>query len=129
MAEDLDSELSTIRVEPFDLVLQGVGAFGEGPDIRALWAGVAENPALNRLAARCETAAKRAGLKPDPRAHRPHVTLAYLKRPEPTKVAAWIQANNLLKSDPVRITWFGLYSSWRSAEASRYDLEREYPLF
>jgi 2'-5' RNA ligase len=33
-----------------------------------------------------------------------------------------------LKSPPIRVTWFGLYSSWPSEEGSGYDLEREYPL-
>jgi 2'-5' RNA ligase len=128
VAGDLDAELAAITGEPFDFALEGVGAFGEGEEVRAIWAGVAENPALQRLAARCETAARRAGVKAEGRAFRPHVTLAYLKRPDPGRVAAWVQAHNLLKSPPIRATWFGLYSSWRTEETSRYDLEREYPL-
>ncbi|HWE45994.1 MAG TPA: RNA 2',3'-cyclic phosphodiesterase [Caulobacteraceae bacterium] len=127
-AADLDLELDQIRVEPFDYVLSGVGSFGEGEDVRAVWAGVEENAALNRLAARCETAARRAGLKAEGRPYRPHVTLAYLRRAEPARVAAWIQGHNLLKSPPIRATAFGLYSSWPSSDGSRYDLEREYTL-
>jgi 2'-5' RNA ligase len=127
-AADLDAELARVNGAPFEIELSGVGAFGEGQDVRAVWAGVAESEALHRLAARCEAAARRAGLKPETRAFKPHVTLAYVKRAEPTRVAAWIQRHNLLKSPPIRVTWFGLYSSWPSAEGSRYDLEREYPL-
>jgi 2'-5' RNA ligase len=41
------------------------------------------------------------------------VTLAYLRRADPAEVAAWIQANNLLKSPPIHIDRFGLYSSTR----------------
>lgn len=128
-AADLDGELRRVSGEPLELELSGAGAFGEGEDLRALWAGVAENPALERLHGRCESAARRAGLKPEPRAWRPHVTLAYLKRPDPARVAAWLQGHNLLKSPPFRVTWFGLYSSWPSASGpGRYDLEREYAL-
>ena len=59
---------------------------------------------------------------------RPHVTLAYLRRPDPAQVAAWIQANNLLKSPPIRIESFGLYSSVLTKEGSFYEQEAEYPL-
>ncbi len=127
-AADLDAELAAIAGEPFELELSGVGAFGEGRDTRAVWAGVAHSEPLRVLAGRCEAAARRAGLPPEARAYRPHVTLAYLKRPEPDRVAAWLQGHNLLKSPPFRVSGFGLYSSWLSKHGSRYELEREYPL-
>jgi 2'-5' RNA ligase len=128
VARDLDAELSSIRARPFEMALQGVGAFGEGPDIHAVWAGVAESEPLRRLARACETAARRAGLKPENRRYRPHVTLAYLRRPDPAEVARWIQANNLLKSPPIRVESFGLYSSFLGSEQAHYRLEAEYPL-
>ena len=128
VARDLDGELMTLSGEPFDLVLQGAGAFGDNEDITAVWAGVAETPALTRLAKACETAARRAGLKPEGRRYRPHVTLAYLRRPDPVAVARWVQANNLLKSPPIRVESFGLYSSHQTKEGSAYRLEAEYPL-
>ena len=128
VARDLDAELSTLGGGPFDIVLEGVGAFGEGADIHTIWAGVAENPQLRRLAKACETAARRAGLKPDGRNYRPHLTLAYLRHPDPARVAAWIQANNLLKSPPIRIDRFGLYSSFLASDGAQYRLEAEYGL-
>ena len=127
-AADLDTELGAIRAAPFDLALGGAGSFGEGPKARAIWAGVGESPALRQLAARCETAARRVGLEPENRTYKPHVTLAYLKRAEPTQVTGWIARHNLLRLPPFRVTWFGLWSSWLSPSGSRYELEREYPL-
>ncbi|HEX3699400.1 MAG TPA: RNA 2',3'-cyclic phosphodiesterase [Phenylobacterium sp.] len=128
LARDLDGELAGVRLEPFEMELSGVGAFGEGRDIHAIWAGVTENTALNRLAKACETAARRAGLKPESRHYRPHVTLAYLRHVDPAEVAAWIQGNNLLKSPPIAVDRFGLYSSRQSKDGSYYRLEAEYPL-
>jgi 2'-5' RNA ligase len=127
-AEDLDAELATIALAPLTVALEGVGSFQDGDDIHAVWAGVAENEPLKRLAARCESAARRAGLTPDRRAWRPHLTLAYLRRADPARVAAWIQGQNLLKSPPFTIGSFGLYSSWLSGQGSSYQLERSYPL-
>jgi 2'-5' RNA ligase len=128
VARDLDGELAQVRGRPFDLELSGAGAFGDGPDIHAIWAGVAESEPLLRLARACESAARRAGLKPEGRHYRPHVTLAYLRHAEPAEVARWIQANNLLKSPPIRVESFGLYSSFLGSEQAHYRLEAEYPL-
>lgn len=128
VAAEIDSGLSDLKGEPLTLELEGVGAFGEGENVRAIWAGVAENEALRLLQSRTEAAARRAGLPGEQRRYRPHVTLAYLKRPRPDRIAAWIAGHNLLKSPPFRVTWFGLYSSWLSQDGSRYELEREYPL-
>jgi len=128
VARDLDAELSAVGGEPFDIMLQGAGVFGEGHDLEAVWAGVADSEPLRRLAKACESAARRAGIKPERRQYRPHVTLAYLRRPDPDKVAAWIQANNLLKSPPIRVDRFGLYSSFLASEGAQYRLEAEYAL-
>lgn len=128
VARDLDAELATVAVGPLEIMLQGAGAFGEGRDIHALWTGVAPNAQLRRLARACELAGRRAGLKPDTRRYRPHVTLAYLRHPDPAQVAAWIQANNLIKSPPIPIARFGLYSSFLASEGAHYRLEADYPL-
>ena len=127
-AHDLSSELIRAHVPPFELALEGAGSFGEGHQLRAVWAGVAPSEPLNILAGRCEAAARRAGLKPEGREFRPHVTLAYLRRPDPARVAAWLTNHNLLKSPPFRVDRFGLYSSWLGGEGSAYQLEREYLL-
>jgi 2'-5' RNA ligase len=127
-AADLDEALATLDGGRFDVELAGVGAFGEDQDVRSIWAGVTPSASLTQLAKRCETAARRCGLKAETRVFRPHVTLAYLKRAPPQKVAAWIADHNLLRSPSWRAGWFGLYSSWRSEDGSRYELERAYPL-
>ena len=128
VAADLDGELAAIAGGPLDLVLEGAGAFGEAEDIHAVWAGVRENPTLRQLASRCEAAARRAGLKREARAYRPHVTLAYLRHADSMSVAAWIQHNNLLQSPPFRVERFGLYSSSLGREGSVYRLEAQYGL-
>ena len=127
VARDLDAELSQVAVRPFEINLEGAGCFADNEEINAVWAGVAESGELRRLAGACETAARRAGLKPDRRNYKPHVTLAYLRHADPATVAAWIQANNLLKSPPIRVERFRLYSSTLGGEGARYRVEAEYP--
>ena len=128
VAADLDADLAGVAAPGFEVSLEETGAFGDPARMRAVWAGVAESEPLRRLAARCEMAARRCGLKAEARVYRPHVTLAYLKRTPEARVAAWVQGHNLLRSPPWRVQAFGLYSSWRSVDGSRYELEREYPL-
>lgn len=124
-ADDLDGELSGVGVEPFDLTLAGVGAFGLAHRTRAIWAGVEPNPTLRRLAAKCESAARRAGLPSEGRVFAPHVTLAYLRREDRAAVARWEVQHALLRTSPFRVTWFGLYSSRAGGD---YTLQRTYPL-
>ncbi|HEY1928804.1 MAG TPA: RNA 2',3'-cyclic phosphodiesterase [Caulobacteraceae bacterium] len=127
-ADDLDAELETIQGGPFQLTLRGVGAFEDRGSPRAIWAGVERSEALDVLQRRCESAARRAGLAPERRPWRPHITLAYLSGAEPEHVGRWIQQNNLARLEPFEVAEFGLYSSWPSKEGSLYRLERAYPL-
>ena len=127
-ADDLDSELAAIGGAAFDLNLEGVGVFGEGADLDAVWAGVARSEPLARLARRCERAARRAGRPRETRAWRPHVTLAYLRAADPAAVGAWVQSHNLLKSPAFHVARFGLYSSRLGDGGSIYTLERAYSL-
>lgn len=129
-ADDLASELS--RAEgggAFEISLKGVGAFGDAHRTHTLWAGLEPSEPLNVLAGRCRSAGERAGVPPERREYRPHVTLAYLKlQANPDRIGAWIAGHNLLHSPPIRIDRFGLYSSVLTQDGSVYALEREYLL-
>lgn len=128
-ADALASELSRAGGGPFEIELKGVGAFGDSHRSHTIWAGVEQNERLNVLAGRCKSAAERAGIAVERRDYRPHLTLAYLKpQTNPDRVGAWITGHNLLRSPPIRIDRFGLYSSVLSAHGSDYILEREYLL-
>lgn len=125
-ADDLDVELGRIPGGTFELALKGVGTFGEGHQTHAVWAGVEPNDRLTVLAGRCRKAGQTAGIAMEPRAYRPHVTLAYLRNVDPARVGGWVANHNLLASPPLRIDRFGLYSSQLTDAGSHYTLEREY---
>lgn len=128
-ADDLAAELARIPGGPFEIRLQGVGAFGDAHRSHTLWAGVDGGERLGVLAGRCRAAAERAGIRTEPRVYRPHLTLAYLKtQTNPDRIGAWITGHNLLSSPPIPVDRFGLYSSVLSEGGSHYELEREYPL-
>ena len=129
-ADDLSVELERAATGgAFEIILAGVGGFGEGHRTRALWAGVEPSERLSVLAGRCRSAAERATIAVERRDYRPHLTLAYLKpEADADRIGAWMADHNLLHSPPIRIDRFGLYSSVLTHDGSRYELEREYVL-
>jgi 2'-5' RNA ligase len=75
--ESLGSLLEEIRSSPFELELGDAGAFGSGRHKRVLWLGIAKGAeAAEELAAAVERACVEAGLAPEERPFRAHVTLA-----------------------------------------------------
>lgn len=129
IADEIDAALADVaaRTRRFELQLKGAGAFGK-EDPHTLWMGVAKNEALEKLAADCERAARRVGLKPEPRKFAPHVTLAYLSGAELSRVHAFEQRFGLFESRPFDVGGFELYSSFtRKSAPSLYRLEADYP--
>lgn len=130
IADDIDAALGEAAEAngPFELQLKAAGSFG-GADPHALWVGARESAALTKLAKDCERAARRAGLKPEPRKFSAHVTLAYLSNAPLDRVQAFEARLGLFETRPFRVERFGLYSSQvRKSAPSHYRLEADYPL-
>ena len=127
-AEDIDLALSAIRARGFSLTLSGVGTFTKGGRVTALGVGVERNPQLDHLQNKIETALQRVGVDPERRRFTPHVTLARLDNAVEAKLAAFVQANNLFRAEPVEVEHFTLFSSQLGKEQSVYTAEVEYEL-
>lgn len=126
-ARDLDGELGLIVAAPFEIRLSGAGSFG-GREPTALWAGVEAPPDLPRLAAQCEKAARRAGLEPEARKYRPHVTLAYCRGTSDHDAALFHQDVGDFRTERFWVDHFVMYSSWSTKAGSSYREEAVYPL-
>ncbi len=131
-AEDIDLALAALRGRGFTLTFAGLGVFTrsgpKGERGTTLWVGVERSPQLEHLQGKIETALQRAGLEPERRRFTPHITLARLDAAPEAKLAAFVQAHNLFRSEPVPITHFTLFSSLLGKEQSVYSAEVEYPL-
>ena len=127
-AEEVDEALAALRAPGFPLTLAGIGTFGKGSKPVSLWAGVERNPALDHLQSKIETALQRAGLEPERRRFAPHVTLARLDNVPEAKLAAYVQAHNLFRAEPVPVRHFTLFSSRLGKEQPVYTPEVEYEL-
>jgi 2'-5' RNA ligase len=127
-AEEIDHALAALKARSFPLTLSGVGTFARSGRATQLWVGGERNQALEHLQSKIETALQRIGLEPERRRFAPHITLARLDNVAEGKIAAFVQAHNLFRTDPVPIEHFTLFSSLLGKEQAVYTPEVEYPL-
>jgi 2'-5' RNA ligase len=112
---------------PLAIVLDGLGAFG-GSRPRALVARVAASPELSRLQAEQERLMQRVGLDPESRKYTPHVTLARLRNPTSSDVAAYLAMRGQVPRVTFTASRFVLYSARDSVGGGPYVVEAAYPL-
>ncbi len=127
VAADFSSALTEIRVEAFSLRLKGLGTYG-GATPSTLWAGVEASSQLGALQRATERAARRAGLSPETRAFKPHVTIARLGRSRDVALARFLERNAHFASEPFFVGRFVLFSSRPRVGGGPYVVEEVYPL-
>lgn len=126
-AGDIAELLVRIRRPPFDLVLDGLCAFG-GARPRAVFVNIPPTPPLMALQAEQERLIQRAGLPPDERKFTPHVTIARLRDVKSRAVAEYLGARGDFLAASFTVTRFVLFSSQPSRGGGPYLVEQAYPL-
>jgi len=127
-ADDIYHALAAVRPRTFDISLTGVGHFGNGDEVRALWVGVERNAELMALRDRVESALVRVGLPPEGRRFTPHVTLARLRDTPLHRVSAFLAHNSLFRAGPITVDHFTLFSSFLQGSGPIYTAEADYLL-
>jgi RNA 2',3'-cyclic 3'-phosphodiesterase len=113
--------------EAFTIRLNHLGSFG-GDKPRALYAGVENNLALQRLQAAQERVLQRLGLDPEGRKFMPHVTLARLRGSSAEDLARFMAFAGRFEPLEFRAARFVLFSSRDSVGGGPYVVEQAYPL-
>jgi RNA 2',3'-cyclic 3'-phosphodiesterase len=113
--------------EAFNIRLSHLGAFG-GDKPRALFAGVENNPAMQRLQAAQERVLQRLGLEPESRKFTPHVTLARLRGTSAEDMARFMAFAGRFEPIEFPVGRFVLFSSRDSVGGGPYLVEQAYPL-
>jgi RNA 2',3'-cyclic 3'-phosphodiesterase len=126
-AREFAAELESVDANAFELTITGLGVFG-GNDPTTLWAGVAPSAELDVLARGHERAARNAGLQPEKRVFKPHITLARLRNGSPVQVASFLSQQGLLKTEPFFVGRTVLLSSKPLVGGGPYVIESTYPL-
>lgn len=128
--EPLTARLATIRVEPFLLTLDGVGAFPPKAPPRVLWIGLGSgHPRLHQLRQRIDDTLIAAGLEVDLRTFHPHVTMARCgPTPGGGAAAQWLKAQRDFAGPSFRVDAFDLCSSELRPEGAVHTLVQRFPL-
>jgi 2'-5' RNA ligase len=126
-ARDFTSALGEIVASPFELRLNGLGSFG-GDKPRAIFASIEPSERLQALQRANERAAREAGLPPEGRNFKPHVTLARLRHARSDAVAAYLERQAHVTAAPFTVSRFVLYSSRNSVGGGPYVVEAAYTL-
>ncbi len=134
-AGDIDNRLATefahaladVETHAFEIRLSGTGTFG-GNDPRSLWARVEPSPELEALMRANERAARKAGLQPETRKFRPHVSIARLRSTNPETLARYLQRHGGFRTEPFLVSRFALFSSKPQVGGGPYVVEETYTL-
>jgi 2'-5' RNA ligase len=126
-ADDVAHALAAIDHPCPTIALAGTGSFDRKGKVHTLWAGIAADPALERLQARIERALTRLGIPPEPRIFKPHITLARINR-EAGPIEPFLARSAGLTSAPVTIDAFLLFESRLGGEGATYEAIARYPL-
>lgn len=126
-AESIADALAGIRHPALDLTIDGVGTFERKSRTDALWARVAPSDSLHALHKKIDHALVRAGLSPETRAYKPHVTLARFGA-KGGDVSDFAQSHAGLSTGRFRIESFGLFESRLGSEGAFYAELADYPL-
>ena len=127
-AADLDAALSAIMEPAFALWCSGLGHFGKGDKVRALWARIAPNEGLSRLREKVERAAFHVGFGDEGRKFKPHITLARFHGPNPRNLGEYLNVHGAFSTEPFLVSSFTLFESHMGHGGSHYVPLNDYSL-
>lgn len=127
-AKKIAANLRELKAAPFRMQITGLGSFPEGSTPRVIWAGIKQNEYLKKLQADIEGVCREAGLEPDNRSFKPHITLGRNKDADPDELLAFIDQYPTLVIDGISVDSFNLYRSELTAEGAVYHIEESFLL-
>lgn len=127
VAEDVAGALSIVRHPRFELALNGIGSFGRRGQPEVVWAGVAPHEPLQALHKKIDQACVGAGLEPERRAYRPHITLARMNRSS-GPLGGLVERSGGVTSPQFEVDAFLLYESELTPGGAVYHVVERYGL-
>ena len=129
MRDSLKERLATIRVEPFILPVEGVGAFPQKGPPRVLWVGIGSgHPRLHQLRQRIDDTLLALGLEVELRAFHPHVTVGRSTETAAAAVNAWVRTHRDFAGPFFLVDAFDLYASELHPAGVEHHLVTRFPL-
>jgi RNA 2',3'-cyclic 3'-phosphodiesterase len=128
VAEDVAIALGQVHWPAVQISLSSVGQFDSRGRPNAVWAGVRPHDGLAGLHRKVDQALVRAGLEPERRAYRPHITLARLSGGPAGLADRFLADHAALTSEPFALNHFLLFESTLGGEGAHYEVVERYAL-
>jgi len=126
-ADVMHMALSRLHFDPFEIHLAGVDCFESRGKVRVLWAGIGgDRVALCHLQHKIMCALEQAGLQPERRKFKPHVTLSYLNRFPKEKLLDYMSQNNRFRTESFEVARFCLFQSHLTRHGAEYEILHRY---
>lgn len=129
LQEPIEERLARVRVEPFILPIEGVGAFPPKGPPRVVWSGTGTgHPRLFQLRQQIDDALLGARLDLDVRTFHAHVTLGRCGPDAARPVKSWLLRHAEFAAAAFRVDAFGLYASVLHPGGAEHRLIRRFSL-
>ena len=124
-----DALLVEVPIPPFELVVEGAGAFPERGAPKVLWAGlVAGVEALSAVEAAVSARIGRCGVPREDRPYRPHITLARVRDAAGLRPAALLEKPATRRFGTMHVEAITLFQSRTSPKGAVYTTLQRTPL-
>jgi RNA 2',3'-cyclic 3'-phosphodiesterase len=128
-SEAMIARLSAIKVAPFVLPLETVGAFPPKRSPRVIWVGTGSgHPRLFQLRQRLDDALLASGIDVDVRTFHPHITIGRCADNAAPAVGHWLHSHRDFAAPPFRVESFDLYASDLRPSGAVHTLKQSFPL-
>ena len=115
------ASIAASKVEPFELVVEGCGAFPLRGQPRVLWIGIADpSGRLSELNRALDDECANAGFAREPRAFHPHLTLARLRQPQGSRQLAASHKEIGFNREEIRVSDLAVVRSELRSEGSKH---------
>ena len=111
------------KVAPFEIVVEGCGAFPPRGQPRVLWIGI-DDPSgkLSELNRALEDECANAGFAPEPRAFHPHLTIARIRQPHGSRQLAAMHKEVGFNREAISVSELAVIRSELLSEGSRHTV-------
>ena len=117
------ASIAASKVQPFEIIVEGGGAFPPKGQPRVLWVGI-EDPSgqLARLHGTLEDECAKAGFPREPRAFHPHLTIARIRKPFDSRQLVTLHKEMGFEAETVRASELLLIRSELRSKGSRHTI-------
>jgi len=117
------ASIATTRVEPFDIVVEGCGAFPPRGQPRVLWIGIRDlSGQLALLHQTLEDECAKAGFPREQRSFHPHLTIARIRKPHDSRYLATMHQELGFEAETVRASELAVIRSELRSQGSLHTI-------